>query len=138
MQFTNPDDLAIRDFLQRIRRIAVLGLSPNQHRPSYHVSAHMQRFGYDIVPVRPGVASVLGQPAYAHLQDVPGRVELVNVFRNANELDTIVENCISLGMPAIWIQQGIINEAAACRARDAGLFVVMDRCIYIDYLHLCL
>lgn len=91
-----------------------------------------------IVPVRPFTESVLGETAYASLSDVPGKVDLVNVFRAADQIDAIVDEAIALQIPAIWIQQGIINEAAAERAQAAGLFVVMDRCIKIDYLRLCL
>lgn len=136
--FHNPSPDAIADLLKRVKRIAVVGLSPNPRRPSHSVSAQMQRFGYQIVPVRPAVSEVLGQPAYARLDLVPGEIDLVNVFRNAAEIDAIVDECIRLRLPAIWIQEGIINEAAAERARTAGMTVVMDRCIYKDYLAYCL
>lgn len=96
----------------------------------------MQGFGFHIVPVRPGVASVLGETAYASLADVPFRVDLVNVFRAAAHLPEIVEQCIQLNLPRIWIQSGIVHEAAAQRAREAGIQVVMDRCIYRDYVSL--
>ncbi|MCX7206150.1 MAG: CoA-binding protein [Proteobacteria bacterium] len=136
--FQNPSDEAIRQFLLSTPRIAVVGLSPKPDRPSFAVAKVMQQAGMQIVPVRPFTESVLGETAYASLSDVPGKVDLVNVFRAADQIDAIVDEAIALQIPAIWIQQGIINEAAAERAQAAGLFVVMDRCIKIDYLRLCL
>ncbi|GAB7126329.1 CoA-binding protein [Silvimonas sp. JCM 19000] len=134
--FRNPSDAEIRALLQRVRRIAVVGLSPKPDRPSYGVSQVMQRAGYQIVPVRPLVAEVLGEKAYPDLASIPGPVDLVNVFRRAEEIDAVVDEAIAIKAPAIWIQLGIVNEAAAQRAQDAGLVVVMDRCIKIDYARL--
>ncbi|WP_255988544.1 CoA-binding protein [Chitinolyticbacter albus] len=136
MAFQNPSDDEIRKLLQRVHRIAVVGLSPNAARPSFGVSQFMQRAGYAIVPVRPRVAEVLGEPAYSTLADVPGKIDLVNVFRRAEEIDAVVDEAIRLQLPAIWIQLGIVNEAAAARAAAAGITVVMDRCIKIEYLRL--
>ena len=137
VSFQNPDDESIRALLKRTKNIAVLGLSPKPDRPSYFVAKAMQGFGFNIIPVRPATAEVLGQKAYASLRDVPGSVDLVDVFRAAEHLDAIVDECIALQLPAIWIQEGIVNEAAAERARAAGMTVVMDRCIYKDYVALC-
>ena len=137
VSFENPDDAALCAFLKRVKNIAVLGLSPKPDRPSYVVARAMQGFGFNIIPVRPAIAEVLGQKAYASLRDVPDTVDLVDVFRAAEYLDAIVDECIALQLPAIWIQEGIINEAAAERARAAGMTVVMDRCIYKDYVTLC-
>lgn len=137
MNFQNPDDAELRTLLKKIKNIAVLGLSPKPDRPSYFAAKAMQGFGFNIIPVRPATAEVLGQKAYASLRDVPGTVDLVDVFRAAEHLDAIVDECIALQLPAIWIQEGIINEAAAERARAAGMTVVMDRCIYKDYVALC-
>ncbi len=136
--FQQPSDSEIRDRLKQIRRIAVVGLSPNPTRPSYRVSSRMQRWGFEIVPVRPAVTSVLDSPAFGSLAEVPGQIDLVNVFRNASELDAIVDDCIALNLPALWIQQGIINESAAARAQAAGIWVVMDRCLMVEYNRLCL
>ena len=136
--FTNPSSEEICALLKRVRNIAVVGLSPNHSRPSYTVSRAMQGFGYHIVPVRPKVEEVLGQRAYASLSDVPGPIDLVNMFRAAEHIDPIVDECIALKVPAIWIQEGIVNEPAAVRAREAGMFVVMDRCIYRDYVGICI
>ncbi|WP_269531739.1 CoA-binding protein [Chitinimonas sp. BJYL2] len=134
--YTPPSDAQLRTLLQTTRRIAVVGLSPNISRPSYRVSLQMQRWGFDIVPVRPAITEVLGQPAYANLLAVPGKVDLVNVFRRAEEVDAIVTDAIAIGAPAIWLQQGIIHEAAAERAAAAGMLVVMDRCIMVEYARL--
>ncbi|GGP28265.1 CoA-binding protein [Silvimonas amylolytica] len=136
--FQNPSDDEVRALLKDVKRIAVVGLSPKPDRPSFGVSQVMQRAGYQIVPVRPMVTEVLGEPAYATLKDVPGKVDLVNVFRRAEEIDAVVDDAIAIGAPAIWIQLGIVNEAAAERARAAGLVVVMDKCIKIEYMRLCL
>lgn len=134
--FKNPSDQEQARFFANLKRIAVVGLSPQPARPSYRVSAKMQQWGFQIVPVRPLVQSVLGETAYAALADVPGKIDLVNIFRRAEELDALVDQCIALKIPAIWIQLGIVNENAAQRARDAGIFVVMDRCIMVEYARL--
>ncbi|MGQ5521694.1 CoA-binding protein [Chitinimonas sp. PSY-7] len=105
--FQNPSDNEIRALLTRSHRLAVVGLSPKPARPSFRVSQQMQAWGYEIVPVRPMVESVFGQAAYARLEDVPGKVDIVNVFRNAEEVDAVVDSAITIGAPAIWIQQGI-------------------------------
>lgn len=135
--FTNPPPTEIRALLQRIKTIAVVGLSPKADRPSYGVARALQGFGYRIVPVRPATAEVLGEKAYPRLADVPERIDLVDAFRAAEHIDALVDECIALGVPAIWIQEGIVNDSAAQRAREAGMMVVMDRCIYKDYLSLC-
>lgn len=134
MAFANPSDEEIKALLRRVKTIAVAGLSPKPNRPSYTVSRAMQGFGYRIIPVRPAVSEVLGEKAYASLSDVPGPIDLVDVFRAAEYIDDVVDECIRLKIPAIWIQEGIVNEPAARRAREAGMFVVMDRCIYKDYV----
>lgn len=136
MSFQNPPAEVIRALLGRVRTIAVVGLSPKPGRPSYAVARAMQGFGYRIVPVRPAVAEVLGEPAYARLADIPFAVDLVNVFRAAEHIPAVVEECLAIGAPAIWIQEGIVHPEAAARARAAGLTVVMDRCIYKDYMAL--
>lgn len=134
--YENPAPAEIRALLQKVRTIAVVGLSPQPARPSYFVSKAMQCFGYRIVPVRPAVSEVLGEKAYASLAEVLEPIDLVDVFRAAEHVDAIVDECLRLKIPAIWIQEGIRNEAAAQKARDAGMAVVMDRCIYKDYVEL--
>jgi hypothetical protein len=134
--FQNPPDEEIRELLRRVRTIAVVGLSPRTNRPSHGVAAQMQRFGYRIIPVRPAVDAVLGEKAYTSLREVPDQFDLVDVFRAPEYVDQIVEECIALGAPAIWLQEGVVNIPAAERARQAGLIVVMDRCVYREYLRL--
>ncbi len=136
MNFQNPAPAEIKALLMRVKTIAVVGLSPKPDRPSFGVSQTMQRFGYRIVPVRPAVSEVLGEKAYACLADIPFPVDLVNVFREAAAIPGIVEECLAINAPAIWIQEGIVHDEAAEKARAAGLAVVMDRCIYKDYVRL--
>jgi uncharacterized protein len=120
--------LSIEEILRSCRTIAVVGLSSNPARPSNRVAAYMQAQGYHVVPVNPNETTVLGEPAYPSLADVPGTIELVNVFRNSDDVPPIVEAAIARGAKAIWLQEGVVNEAAAARAAEAGLLVVMDRC----------
>ncbi len=136
MSFTNPDDASLRRLLQQVRTIAVVGLSPRASRPSHRVAKALQGYGFRIVPVRPALASVLGETAYPTLADIPFPVDLVNVFRAAEYVPAIVDACLALHCPALWIQEGIHADAAAERARAAGMTVVMDRCIYKDYVAL--
>lgn len=134
--FANPPADEIRDLLRSVRTIAVVGLSPRNTRPSHRIARALQGYGYRIVPVRPAVSEVLGERAYGQLTDVPGEVDLVNVFRAAEHVDAIVDQCLQRGLKRLWLQDGIINEGAARRARDAGMTVVMDRCAYKDYVSL--
>lgn len=136
MSFQNPSPEQIQALLSRVHHIAVVGLSPKPNRPSYQVARAMQGYGFRIIPVRPMLAEALGEPAYTCLAEVPGPIDLVDVFRAAEHLEGLVDECIRLNLPALWIQEGIVNEPAAERARAAGLFVVMDRCLYKDYVAL--
>lgn len=136
--FRNPDEDTICAMLRETKTIAVVGLSPRLHRPSHRIARAMQGFGYRIIPVRPAVSEVLGEPVYPRLADVPGRIDLVNVFRAAEHLDQIVDECLHLGLRRLWLQDGIINEPAARRAQAGGITVVMDRCIVRDYTSRCL
>jgi predicted CoA-binding protein len=136
MSFANPDDTTLHTLLDRVRTIAVVGLSPQPARPSYRVAQAMQHYGYRIVPVRPLVDSVLGEKAYASLADIPFAVDLVDVFRSAEHVPAIVEQCLALHLPAIWIQEGIVHEAAARQAQAGGMTTVMDRCLLKDYIRL--
>jgi predicted CoA-binding protein len=131
--FSNPSGDEIRALLERVKSIAVVGLSPRPERPSHRIARRLQEWGYRVLPVRPGPAAVLGEKAYAKLADLPQKPDLVNVFRAPGQVGKVVDECIALGLPAIWIQQGIIDEQAAARARSAGMFVVMDRCISVEY-----
>ncbi len=133
-RFVNPSHDEICQRLRRLRTVAVVGLSPKPSRPSYCVAQALQQFGYRIVPVRPALEEVLGERAVPDLHALPGPVDLVDVFRAPEYVDEIVDACIELKIPALWLQDGVVNEAAALRARAAGIWVVMDRCIYRDYL----
>lgn len=122
-----------RDLLVRYRRIAMVGLSANPSRPSYRVAVHMLAYGYEVIPVNPTVESVLGVPAVASLADVPGPLEIVDVFRRPAEVPAVVDEAIALGARAVWLQLGLRDDAAAARARAAGLAVVQDRCIKMEH-----
>ena len=134
--YSQPEADTLRQLLKQTRTIAVVGLSPKPSRPSHHVSAAMQGFGYRIIPVRPAVDEVLGESAYPDLYALPHKPDLVDVFRAPEHVMPIVEACIELGIKAIWLQDGVINEAAAEKAAAAGMTVIMDRCIYRDYMRL--
>jgi hypothetical protein len=123
----------IYELLSRAKTIAVVGLSDRPMRPSHGVSAYMQGQGYRIIPVNPQVAEALGEKSYASLLEVPEKIDLVDVFRRPEFVDEIVDQAIQLKIPAIWLQEGVINERAAERARKAGMFVVMDRCILKEH-----
>jgi len=138
MSFQNPPTAVIRELLRKSRIIAVIGLSDDPARPSYDVSRTMRDYGYRILPVNPKLAEWEALPAYPTLQAAaaalgPGeRIDIVNVFRRPAQVGDVVEQCLQLGLPALWLQLGVINEAAARRAADAGMTVIMDRCIYVD------
>jgi predicted CoA-binding protein len=137
MPQANPSPDAIRLLLRSIHSIAVIGLSPNPARPSFQVAQAIQAHGYRIVPVRPLVQEVLGEPAWPDLESLPFAVDIVDVFRAPEHVPAIVDSCIRLGIPRLWLQDGVIHEAAAQRARAAGITVVMNRCIWRDYHQLC-
>ncbi len=136
MSFQNPPEPEIRALLERVKTIAVVGLSPKADRPSHRIARRLQEWGYRVIPVRPAIAELLGERAYARLSDLPLKPDLVDVFRAADEIGPLVDECIALGIPAIWIQEGIVNEDAAARARAAGMRVVMDRCIAVEHRRL--
>jgi len=126
-----PD--AITELLKRSQTIAVVGLSNNPMRPSYGVSAYMQTNGYRIIPVNPKIKGALGEKSYPSLLDVPDKIDIVNIFRRPEFVDEAVDQAIKLKVPAIWMQEEVVNEKAADKARKAGIFVVMDRCILKDH-----
>jgi predicted CoA-binding protein len=123
------EDEVIERILERTRTIAVVGLSPNPMRPSHGVARYLQRAGYRVVPVNPAIDQVLGERAYPSLRSVPDRIDLVDVFRRSEHVAAIVEDAIAIGARAVWLQDGVVDEAAARRARSAGLDLVMDDCI---------
>jgi len=123
----------IPDLLRKSRVIAVVGLSNKKFRPSYGVAEYMQREGYRIIPVNPNESEVLGEKAYARLEDVPEHVDIVDIFRRSEFVAPLVEEAIRRGASAVWMQEGVVDEAAAEKARAAGLAVVMDRCILKEH-----
>jgi predicted CoA-binding protein len=136
--FRNPDHTAIEALLRSARIIAVVGLSTDSSRPSHSVARRLQKFGYRIIPVTPAADSVLGEravPDLDHAHEVlrPGeKVDVVEVFRRPEHVAAIVDDCIRLKLPALWLQDGVVDETAATRAQAAGIFTVMDRCMYRD------
>src|SRR5262245_61490328 len=119
---------AITDLLQRAKTIAVVGLSNRPLRPSHGVAAYLQSQGYQIIPVNPQIEESLGEKSYPSLLEVPEKIDIVNVFRRSEFVGEIVDQAIQIKAPVIWMQEDVINEAAAQKARQAGIFVVMDQC----------
>jgi predicted CoA-binding protein len=124
---------AILELLKNYKTIAVVGLSSNPMRPSYDVTEYMQAAGYRIIPVNPNERKVLGEKSYARLEEVPEKIEIVNVFRRAEEVPAVVESAIRVGAKVVWMQQGVENEEAAEKARAAGLMVIEDACILVEH-----
>ena len=125
--------MSIPELLKKSKTIAVVGLSNKRTRPSYSVSEYMQQQGYRIIPVNPLISEALGEKAYARLEDVPEHIDIVDIFRRSEYVPEIVESAVRLGAGAIWMQEGVIDEEAAQRARDAGLTAVVDRCILKEH-----
>jgi len=123
----------IPELLKKSKTIAVVGLSNKRTRPSYSVSEYMQQQGYRIIPVNPLISEALGEKAYARLEEVPEHIDIVDIFRRSEYVPEIVESAVRLGAGAIWMQEGVIDEEAAQRARDAGLMAVVDRCILKEH-----
>jgi predicted CoA-binding protein len=123
----------ITDLLKNSKTIAVVGLSTNPMRPSHGVSAYMQSHGYRIIPVNPLIRECLGEKAYPGLLDVPQKIDVVNIFRRPEFVEEIVDQAIQLKVPAVWMQEDVIHERAAEKARKAGIFVIMDRCILVEH-----
>jgi predicted CoA-binding protein len=123
----------IADLLKRSKTIAVVGLSNNPMRPSHGVSAYMQSQGYRIIPVNPQIEEALGEKAYPSLLEVSGKIDIVDIFRRPEFVEEVVDQAIRLQVPAIWMQEGVIHQKAAEKARQAGIFVFMDRCILKEH-----
>jgi predicted CoA-binding protein len=128
-----PRSDPITELLKRSRTIAVVGLSNSPLRPSHGVSAYMQTQGYQIIPVNPQIDEALGEKSYPSLLEVPEKIDIVNIFRRPDAVEEIVDQAIQLKVPAVWMQETVINEKAAEKARQAGIFVVMDRCILQEH-----
>ena len=126
-----PDQ--ITEILQKAKTIAVVGLSDNPLRPSHGVAAYLQSQGYRIIPVNPEITSSLGEQAYPSLLDVPEKIDIVDIFRRPEFVEEVVDQAIQLKVPAVWMQEEIVHEKAAQKARSAGIYVVMDRCILLEH-----
>jgi len=133
---SEPSDQQITELLRTAHTIAVVGLSSNRSRASYGVSQYMQSAGYHIIPVNPKESEVLGEKAYAQLEDIKEKIDLVNVFRRSEFVPEIVDAAIRMGARAIWMQEGVTDEKSAQRARDAGMLVLMDSCILKEHRRL--
>ncbi|MFV8834802.1 CoA-binding protein [Aquisalimonas sp.] len=123
----------LRHILADYRNVAVVGLSANWYRPSYFAAKYLLDHGYNVIPVNPAYPEVLGCTSYPDLRSVPGPVDVVDIFRRPEEVPALVDDAIAIGAKVIWMQIGVVHEAAAARAREAGLEVVMDRCMKIEY-----
>jgi predicted CoA-binding protein len=134
--FRNPKAEEVARLLRAARTIAVVGLSPDRTRPSHGVGKALQRFGYRIIPVNPFAESILGEPAVASLDQLPEllgpdeRIDIVDVFRRSEHVAGLVDECIRLELPALWLQESVVDASAAARAVRAGIFTVMDRCLF--------
>jgi len=137
MTFYNPKSEDICKLLREVHSVAVLGLSPTPGRPSFRVAQALQGFGYRIFPVRPMIEEVLGERAYPDLESLPEIPDIVDVFRAPEHVPAIVDSCIRLGIKNLWLQDEVIHEEAALRAQQAGITVVMNRCMFRDYTQLC-
>jgi predicted CoA-binding protein len=122
-----------KELLKEAKTIAVVGLSANPDRPSYRVSRYLQQQGYKIIPVNPNIREVLGEKAYPRLKDIPDKVDIVDVFRRSEDIPPIADEAIAIKAKVLWMQEGIVNEAAAKKAEAAGLKVVMDHCIMVAH-----
>lgn len=129
----SPQSDSITDLLRRSKTIAVVGLSCNPLRPSHGVSAYLQSHGYHIIPVNPNIEECLGEKAYRSLLEVPEKIDIVDIFRRSEFVEEVVDQAIQLKIPAVWMQEEVVNESAAEKARRAGIFVVMDRCILKEH-----
>jgi uncharacterized protein len=128
-----PKSDSIRELLLRAKTIAVVGLSDSPLRPSHGVSAYMQAQGYKIIPVNPTITEALGEKSFASLLDAPVKIDIVNIFRRPDFVEPIVDQAIQLKIPSVWMQEGVVNEKAAEKARKAGMFVAMDLCILKEH-----
>jgi uncharacterized protein len=136
MAFENPGEDEIRRLLEKVRRIAVVGLSPKPHRDSNRVGRYLLDRGYTVIPIYPREEQILGRSVYRRVQDVPGGVDLVDVFRRREELPGVFDDALAAHAPAIWLQLDCIDEDGARRATEAGATVVMDRCLAVDHAQL--
>ncbi len=125
-----------QEILKSSRVVAVVGLSPNPDRPSYRVASYLKEHGYKIIPVNPQMTEVLGEKAYPNLSSIPEAVDVVDIFRASDEVPAIVRDAIKIKAKVVWMQEGVVNEEAAAQAREAGLLMVMDRCMRKEHIQL--
>ncbi len=134
--FQNPDDARIRQILGGMKRIAVVGISNKEDRASHGIAKFLISHGFEVFGVNPALKEALGRPVFASLAEVPGPIDVVDVFRRSEAVPAIADEAIAVGAKTLWLQEGVVHEEAALRARAAGLEVVMDRCIYQEWLRL--
>ena len=134
--YSMPSDEELITLFKRVKNIAVIGLSPKPDRPSHRVAKRMQDFGFKIIPVRPAVSEVLGEKAYASLQEIPFAVDLVDVFRAPRYIAELTEQCIDKKVGALWLQEGVVDVESANRVSKENIFTVMDKCIYLSLIHI--
>ena len=135
---TNPSDDVVKGILEAMKRIAVVGFSAREDRASHGIARFLKGQGFEVIGVNPQLVGqdVLGLPIYANLADIPGVVDVVDVFRRSDTVPPVIDEAIAAGAKAVWLQEDVVHEAAAAKARDAGLTVVQDRCIYKEWLRL--
>ena len=136
-QYQNPSDEQIREILNKYRSVAVVGLSSDEGRPSYGVSRYLQRRGYKIIPVNPRESEILGEKVYPSLSAIPEKVEIVDIFRRSEFVPQVVEEAVKIGAKVIWMQEGVVNYAAAQFAAQHGIVVVMDKCMLKVHRKFC-
>ena len=132
MEAITPEEKILSDF----RNVAMVGASPNPERPSYLVNSYLTEHGYNVIPVHPSGQKILGKTSYPDLSSIPGKIDVVDIFRKPEDVMPIVEEAIKIGAKVVWMQEGIMKEEAATRARDAGLTVVMDKCMRKEHIRL--
>lgn len=136
MSEISETDKISSEILDSSRVVAVVGLSTKPERPSHRVASYLKEKGYQIIPVNPAEKEIVGETSYPDLASIPERVDVVDIFRRSEEVPAIVEEAIKIGAKAVWMQEGVVNEAAASRAREAGLMVIMDKCMRKEHLKL--
>ena len=136
-EYQNPSDDQIKEILQKYKKVAVVGLSSDQTRPSNAVAKYLQRKGFKIIPVNPNETEILGEKAYPNLSAIPEKVEIVDIFRRSDQVPPIVDEAIEIGAKVIWMQEGVINHPAALKASQNGIIVVMDRCMLKECRKYC-
>ena len=134
----NPPSEEIREILQKVKRIAIVGLSPKQERDSNKVAKYLMEQGFEVIPVNPGQREILGQKCYKSLRDIPFPVDMADLFLNPKRVSPVVDQAIEKGIPVIWMQLGVVHNEAAKRAREAGIKVIMNKCVKVEHQGLML